>query len=115
MEALGTVPAFERILDYPGARLVANEPSIHFALDENCRTQCRISVESRTSAYHIRTGEFPEEQISVYLTVRRYGSLDSSETYVETLNNLRQHAVEIMDSYVIENVLVPLQQTIAIK
>ncbi len=115
MEALGTVPAFDKILDYPGARLVANEPSIHFALDENCRTQCRISVESRTSAYHIRTGEFPEEQISVYLTVRRYGSLESGETYVETLNELRRHAIEIMDSYVIENVLLPLQQTIAIK
>ena len=114
-EALGTVPAFEKMLDYPGARLVANEPSIHFALDENCRTQCRVSVESRTSAYHIRTGEFPEEQISVYLTVRRYGSLEAGETYIQTLDELRRHAVEIMDSYVVGSILVPLQHAIAIK
>ena len=114
-DTLGVVPAFEKMLDVPAARLVSNEPSIHFALDEDCRTQCRLSIESRTSAYHIRTGDYPEEQISVYLTIRRYGSLDADDTYISVLDRLQNHAVDILESYVIQNVLVPLQQAIAIK
>ena len=71
------MPAFEKMSrDSRGRSILANEPSIQFALDEECRTQCRLSIETRTSAYHVRTKEFPEEQLSVYFTARRYGSLD---------------------------------------
>lgn len=114
-EALGIVPAFERMLSFPGARLIANEPSIHVAFDEDCRLQCRVSIESRTSAYHIRTGNFPEEQLSVYMTVRRYGSLDADTSYAELLRELKAYAVDILDGYLIDQVLVPLQQAIVIK
>ncbi len=48
--ALGIQPAFEPISRMPGAKIVANEPSIQLALDEDCRVQCRLNVESRTSA-----------------------------------------------------------------
>lgn len=113
-EALGIVPAFEKMID-ANNKLVSNEPSIQFALTEDCRTQCRIAIESRSSAYHIRTGEFPEEQISVYLTMRRYGSLGPSTSYVDTLVDLKTHAANILNTYVVENVLQPLHQTIAIK
>ena len=73
------------------------------------------TVESRTSAYHIRTGEFPEEQLSVYLTVRRYGSLDPGETYVTAMDRLADICRELIERYVADNVLRPLQQAIAIK
>jgi hypothetical protein len=113
-DALGVMPAFERMTEIPGATILANEPSIQFALDEECRTQCRLSIETRTSAYHVRMKEFPEEQISVYFTARRYGSLDGEETYVEAMRKLSDIAQEIVDGYVVENVLRPLQQAIAI-
>jgi hypothetical protein len=114
VDALGVAPAFEKMTEIPGATVLANEPSIQFALDEDCRLQCRLSVESRTSAYHVRTKEFPEEQISVYFTARRYGSLDGSETYVTAMQRLAETCREIVDGYVVENVLRPLQQAIAI-
>ncbi len=114
-DALGIVPSFEKLLEYPGCRLVSNEPAIQFALDEDCRTQCRLSIESRTSAYHIRTGDFPEEQLSVYLTLRRYGSLDENQTFVSTLENLQHHGTEILDGYVIQHVLQPLREAISLK
>ncbi|MDX1948155.1 MAG: hypothetical protein SFU86_22385 [Pirellulaceae bacterium] len=114
VDALGVVPAFEKMTGIPGATILANEPSIQFALDEDCRIQCRLSIETRTSAYHVRTKEFPEEQISVYFTARRYGSLDGSETYVSAMNKLAELCQEIVDNYVVENVLRPLQQAIAI-
>lgn len=114
-EALGIIPAFDKLIDRDDYQLVSNEPAIQFALTDDCRTQCRIAIETRSSAYHIRTGEFPEEQISVYLTLRRYGSLGAETSYVETLNTLKSHASDILNKYLIDNVLQPLHQTIAIK
>ena len=114
-EALGMVPAFERMAEIPGARIVVNEPLLQLALEEDCRTQCRVGVESRTTAYHIRTGEFSEEQISVYLTMRHYGSLETDQTYVSKLKELRDRAIELLDNYVVDSILIPLQQAIAIK
>ncbi len=114
-EALGVTPAFERLTDMPGATMVAYEPNIQFSVDDDCRIQCRVSVETRTSAYHVRTREFPEEQISVYVTARRYGSLDPGETYVQAVERLANLGREVVDDYVIDNILLPLQQAISIK
>lgn len=114
-EAIGVLPAFERMAEIAGANIVCNEPSIQFSLDEDCRVQCRLSIETRTSAYHVRTGEFPDEQLSVYLTVRRYGSLDPGEDYVTAMRRLATTCRDIVDTYVVENVLQPLQHTIAIQ
>jgi len=113
-DALGVIPAFEKMTEISGATILASEPSIQFALDEECRTQCRLSIETRTTAYHVRTKEFPEEQISVYFTARRYGSLDGEESYVAGMRKLAETCREIVDTYVVENVLRPLQQAIAI-
>jgi len=77
--------------------------------------QLRLSVETRTNAYHIRTGEFPDDQISVYLTARRYGSLDAGETFVDVFDRLQKVCRDVIDDYVVENVLQPLQSTIAAK
>ena len=114
-EALGISPALEKVVEIEGSKLVAFDPSIQIALEDDCRTQCRISVEPRTTAYHVRTGEYPEEQLSVYLTMRRYGSLDQDETYQAKLIELHQRAIEILDTYVVENIIEPLRAIIAIK
>jgi hypothetical protein len=114
-EALGIVPAFEKLSQIQGATLVGHEPSIQLAFDNDCKTQCRLGVETRTSAYHIRTGEFPEEQLSVYLTARRYGSLEPGETFVDSMHKLANLCKDLVDNYVVENVLRPLQQAIAIR
>lgn len=114
-EALGIIPAHEKLLDVPGSTVLGYEPSIQLSLDEECRTQCRLAFETRNNAYQVRTGEFPEEQLSVYLVVRRYDSLRPGESYVEELKRLANIGREIVDNQLIENVLKPLQQTIALK
>jgi len=114
-EALGMCPAFERIGNLPGATIINNEPNITFALDEECRLQCRLSIESRTNAYQIRTGEYQDDQISVYVTARQYGSLAPNQTYVETLDRLYEVCREMVDSYVVDAILEPLARTIALR
>jgi len=114
-EALGVPPALERLLDISGATVINHEPSVTIALDEDCRLQCRVSVETRTNAYQIRTGDFPEEQLSVYVTARQYGSLAPGRSFSETLDRLAEICQDILDHHVIDHVLRPLARTISMK
>ncbi len=114
-EALGVGSAFERMIELPGSTIINYEPTLTIALDEECRLQCRLSVEARTNAYQIRMGEYPEEQLSVYVTARQYGSLSPSTTFVQTLDKLSQVCQEMLENHVIEQILQPLQRTISMK
>ena len=114
-DALGVCPALEPLIAMPGSRILANEPVLQLALDEECRTQARVSFETRSTAYHVRMGEFPEEQLSVYVTARRYGSLEPGESFVASMRKLAAVCCDLLDNYVVENVLKPLQNTIALK
>jgi hypothetical protein len=114
-EALGVAPAFERFADLPGAKVINCEPSLTLAMDEECRTQVRVGVETRTNAFQVRTGEFNEEQLSVYVTARQYGSLDHDTTYVGALDRLARLAREVVDACVVEQILKPLARTISLK
>lgn len=112
-EALGLNPGLERLLEVPGSAIVNYEPSITLALDEECRTQCRLSIETRTNAFQIRTGEFPEEQLSVYVTARRYGGLPSDMTFLQVLEDLTRVCNDMVDHYVADHVLRPLARAIS--
>ena len=114
-EALGFPPAFDSLMDEMRGRPISYEPSLHLALDEDCKLQARISVETRSSAFHIRTGSFPDEQLSVYVTARRFGALDAGETFVDALQLLDRTCRQLIENYAVERILLPLQQTIAMK
>lgn len=114
-EALGVRSPLESILQLPGSRVVNFEPSLMLALDEDCRLQCRLSIETRTSAYQIRTGQFPEAPISVYFMVRQYWSRSPHKSFVESYRSQRRLAQELVDSQVVPAVLKPLAATIAAK
>ena len=114
-EALGPGPALEGLGDVPGSKLINYEPSLTIAVDEECRTQVRVSTETRTNAFQVRTGEFAEEHLSVYVTARQYGSLEGGETYVDTVERLAQLAQDVIENCVVEQVLRPLARTIALK
>src|SRR6056297_1020970 len=111
-QAIGVAPGLERFTSLPYGKVLSNEPSIQFALDEECRTQCRISFESRTNAFQVRTGEFSEDLISVYLTVRRYDSLGIDESYAQEFGRIAGLCRDLIDEHLITSVLQPLQQAI---
>lgn len=112
-EALGINPGMERVLEMSHATVVNYEPTLTLALDEDCRMQCRVSVETRTNAFQIRTGDFPEEQLSVYVTARRYGGLAPNTSYLETLESLAKVCHDVVDHYVADHVLGPLARAIS--
>jgi hypothetical protein len=114
-EALGLNTTLENLLQLPGSRVINYEPSLMLSLDEGCRLQCRLSIETRTNAYQIRTGQFPEAPISVYFTVRQYWGRQPFKTFAESYRNQRRICQELVESHIIPAVVRPLAQAIAAK
>ena len=72
-----------------------------------------MSVETRTNAYQIRTGEYSEDQISVYFTVRQYWGTGPERDFVESFRRQREVGEELVRERVIPRIVQPLAQAIA--
>jgi hypothetical protein len=114
-EALGVHTQLEGLVQAPGARVINYEPSLMLALDEGCRLQCRLSIETRTNAYQVRTGQYQEAPISVYFTVRQYWGRQAPKTFAESYHHQRKVCQELVDNHIIPGVVRPLAQAIAAK
>lgn len=114
-EALGLNTTLESLIQMPGTRVINYEPALMLSLDEPCRLQCRLNVETRTNAFQIRTGQFPEAPISVYFTVRQYWGRQGARTFGDSYKNQRKTCQELVDNHIIPAVIQPLAQTIANK
>lgn len=115
-EALAAGSPFEPAIQIPNARVINFEPSVMLALDDQCRLQARLSIETRTNAYQVRTGQFPEAPISVYFTVRQYwGKHQPFATYVDSYESQRQRIQELVDTQIVPNIVQPLSRTISAK
>lgn len=114
-EALGVGSPLDSLVEIPGAKPLNFEPAITMALQDDCRRQCRLMIETRTNAYQVRRNEFPEEAISVYFTLRQYGSLPHDGSFEQTLCELRVLAEKLLKECVVDQILLPLQHTISAK
>lgn len=114
-EALGLHTAFDGMLQIPGIKVLNYQPSLMLALDENCRLQCRVNIETRTNPFMVRTGQFPDAPISVYFTVRQYWGRSALGSFVESYRNQRRVCQEIADEHIIPAIVRPLAQAIAAK
>jgi hypothetical protein len=114
-EALAPNTPFEGLMQQPAARVLHYEPSMVVALDEKCRLQARLWVESRTNTYQVQSGQFPEVPISVYFMVNQVWGKTAPGSFAESYHHQRKLAQDLVDSYVIPNVLRPLHQTISSK
>lgn len=112
-EALGVGTPLDGLLQVPNSRVIHYEPTIMMALEETCRLQARLSIETRTNAYQIRTGQFPEAPIAVNFTVRQYWGKQAYKTFQESFHNQLRLGQELVDGQVVPNVIQPLSRTIS--
>ncbi|WP_435017613.1 hypothetical protein TA3x_005231 [Tundrisphaera sp. TA3] len=112
-EALNLGPSFESLMEVPGARVLNFEPSVTLALDPGCRLQARLSIETRTNAFQVRTGEFGDDQISVYFTIRQYWGNGPDQSFLDSFRHQRAIGEEIVSQHVIPRVIRPLAAAIA--
>jgi hypothetical protein len=95
------------------ARCVEFEPSLVVALNEECYLQARLSIETRSNSYQVRTGNFDDEPISIYFTLRRYPKpgqlLEMRQALAEQLDLCEELTVR----QVIPQVISPVASAIA--
>ena len=97
----------------PGARAVDFQPTVTMALSEDCRLQARIDVVTRTNSYQVRTGDYGDDAISVYLIVRRYWGDRPKEPLEKVFAGLVAKAEELTAQYILPRVLKPISSAIA--
>lgn len=110
---MGNTP-FASLVETEGEPLLDVQPRLGFALNESCDLQAYIEVKTRTSAAEAASQIYKDEPISVFLTVRRNGPLNSEEDYINTFGTLAGHIEHIAEHRVIPDVVVPLHQAIGI-
>ena len=96
-----------------GARPVDFQPTVTVALSDDCRLQARIDVVTRTNSYQVRTGDYSDDVISVYLIVRRYWGDRPKESFEKIFGQLVEQADKLCGKYVVPRVLRPISSAIA--
>jgi len=101
------------LMDEPGAKAVDIQPSVTVALSEDCRLQARVDVITRTNSYQVRTGDYSNDVISVYLILRRYWGDRPKEPMEKLFRGMTERAEELCASHILPRVLRPLSTAIA--
>jgi hypothetical protein len=96
-----------------GSKAVDVQPTITMALSEDCRLQARIDVVTRTNSYQVRTGDYSDDCISVYLILRRYWGDRPKTPMEQILAEMADRAEEMCHRHIIPRVLKPISSAIA--
>lgn len=111
-EALGSA-AFNCFGDLASVRPINFSPSIIAALSEDCRTQGRINVESKTSICDPwKKIETTEEAISLSFTIRQYPSGAEKFDALKSFERQCELIEELMAEKIIPNFVRPLNSVI---
>ena len=97
----------------PRTRCVEFEPGIVVTLDEQCYLQARLSLETRCSSFQVRTGQYDDEPISVYVTVRRYPSPGRVMELAKSFSQQAEACEEMVSRAIVPNVIQPIVTAIA--
>jgi hypothetical protein len=94
------------------ARPVDFQPSFTVSLSDDCRLQARLDVVTRTNSYQVRTGEYTDDTISVYLVVRRYWGDRPKMPYETMFAQLVDRADALANTYIVPRILRPISEAI---
>jgi hypothetical protein len=97
----------------PGAKAVDFQPTVTVALTEDCRLQARIDIVTRTNSYQVRTGDYADDVISVYLILRRYWGDRPREPMEKLLAAMAERADALCQAHILPKVVKPISSAIA--
>ena len=89
------------------------EPAFVIALNDDCSLQARLAVETRNSTYQVRTGDYDEEPISIYFTIRAHPHPGRQFDLVNSLTEQARLGEDIVARVVIPNIVRPIASAIA--
>ncbi|MCD4830265.1 MAG: hypothetical protein K8R02_00485 [Anaerohalosphaeraceae bacterium] len=113
-EAFFSGSPFAEMFDLPGAGPVALSPTIITALDDDCSTRMRLSIDSKTDESEIRSKKYDKDKpVTLYLTVRQYPQVGKEFDIVESFEKQCRLIMELMDEKIVPNFVMPLTAAIA--
>jgi hypothetical protein len=112
-EALLSGSSMGMLAGDPRVRPVEFEPSLVVALDEQCYLQARLSLETRCSSFQVRTGQYDDEPVSVYFTVRRYPVPGGVLNLTDSFSRQCEACEDLISRIVLPNVVRPIMTAIA--
>jgi len=113
VEALLGDSPIAHLMDSPGARGINFELSGVVALSEDARLHARVWVEPRTTPQHVRTGDYPDESLSVYVILRQWSGGKRLPELVEVHQELVDLSERFVQERVLSQFLIPIRETIA--
>ena len=101
------------LLDETETKPVDFQPTVTVSLSDDCRLQARIDVVTRTNSYQVRTGDYGDDVISVYLILRRYWGDRPKTPLTDLVKEMSERADALCSSQVIPRVIQPIISAIA--
>lgn len=101
------------LTEEPGAKPVDFQPTVTVALSEDCRLQARIDIVTRTNSYQVRTGDYADDVISVYLILRRYWSDRPKKPLDKLVMWLAERADALCSRHVVPRIIKPISAAIS--
>lgn len=106
--------AFKSVMDIENARPIGFSPRFLYSLSEDCRTQLRISIESKTTVYEIRNRKYDNEKpIVLSASLRQYHKPDEKFDLDSTFSRMCAQLEQITAEKIIPGFLQPLKNSIA--
>jgi hypothetical protein len=112
-ESLLTDSPLNCLSEETGAKAVDVQPSVTVALSDDCRLQARIDIVTRTNSYQVRTGDYSDDVISVYLILRRYWGDRPRGSMEDLLQDMTDRAIQLCDKHILPKVVRPISSAIA--
>lgn len=100
------------LIDPHGEAIIESQPFLGFALNTRCDVQAYVEIKTRSRTAEIASGKFDDEPISIYLTVRQYGSLKTIDDVKSCFGALAGHCERLAEERVLPHIVLPLREAI---
>jgi hypothetical protein len=100
------------LLKVPDAKILDVQPYFNLALSGNGSVQAFFEVKTRNRGRKGSTGRFKHEPISLFLTIRKFGPIDTIEDLQGSLKEMSQHAESLATERFVPHLLMPISRQI---
>lgn len=109
---LGGSPLGVLATDLPGPA-IEFEPNMVITLNDDCYLQARLSMETHSNSYQVRTGQYDDEPVSIYFTVRQYPKPGQVLDINQSFRQQCRIGEDLTAKFVVPQIIRPISAAIA--
>ncbi len=110
---MGDQPASGFLFGDQVSHVIDTQPYYGVCLSPECDLQAYVEVKSRTTTFEVRSANYENEPITVYLTIRKYWSDGKTNDLSLELNSLFDTIDELATDRIVPSVVNPLAAAIS--